>query len=554
MIQSNPVLPFAALSSGCPRRTESGPKIPLLLGKTLFFLLFCFTLLASGCSKDDDERIDLSQTQVTFTAKGGKQMVQVQTGSDWTVVMTPSGAASWLTLSASSGQSGSQSVVLTAEANLTAEDRTVELTFRTANASRSIRVTQPKNEYTLDVSPLALSFKSAAGSKEISVRTNAPTFTGVADPASAQWCTVEKVSSTLFVKLAENKSNTPRETSITVTAGSLVSTVQVQQEARSPYFADQEVEQLQTATRGQGINLVLMGDGFVNEDLKRGGRYETVMRQTMDAFFDIEPYRSYRDYFNVYFVAAESPESGVGGDVNASVNNKFGSRFTIGTGIDWSEERCKEYIRLIPGLPALGKITTILILNSRKYAGTTIMYGTGFSIAACPLSDQPAPYDFKGVVHHEAGGHGFGRLDDEYIYFDTTIPEAAKEETLEVQSYGMCLNVDFTGDPSDILWTKFIDHPKYPQVGAYEGAQKYRYGIWRAEYNSCMNDNIPYFNAPSRWLITRRIMELAGQSYTFSEFITNDQVEAPSVKNIRAEGQPAFTPLARPRMVIGRAE
>jgi len=52
---------------------------------------------------------------------------------------------------------------------------------------------------------------------------------------------------------------------------------------------------LQTATVGKGINIVLMGDGYTDRDMVDHGLYETLMNQAMEEFFDIEPYKSFRD-------------------------------------------------------------------------------------------------------------------------------------------------------------------------------------------------------------------------------------------------------------------
>lgn len=70
---------------------------------------------------------------------------------------------------------------------------------------------------------------------------------------------------------------------------------------------------LQQATKGQngGINIVLLGDGY---DLDRitDGSYLEDMKTVSKWFFDIEPYKSYRQYFNVYTAIALSQGNGIG--------------------------------------------------------------------------------------------------------------------------------------------------------------------------------------------------------------------------------------------------
>ena len=43
-----------------------------------------------------------------------------------------------------------------------------------------------------------------------------------------------------------------------------------------------------------------------------------------------------------------------------------------------------------------------------------------------------------------------------------------------------------------------------------------------------MRENYEYFNAPSRWTIYKRIMELSGESYSFESFLEYDAVNRSS--------------------------
>ena len=56
------------------------------------------------------------------------------------------------------------------------------------------------------------------------------------------------------------------------------------------YYKDGEVLQLQHSTKGNGVNIVILGDGFIKEDLEVGGTYENYARKAMEAFFLTEPY------------------------------------------------------------------------------------------------------------------------------------------------------------------------------------------------------------------------------------------------------------------------
>ena len=48
-------------------------------------------------------------------------------------------------------------------------------------------------------------------------------------------------------------------------------------------------------------------------------------------------------------------------------------------------------------------------------------------------------------------------------------------------------------------------------------------GVYRSEANSCMNNDIPYYSTISREAIVKRIMEYAGEEYSFEKFVENDK-------------------------------
>ena len=46
----------------------------------------------------------------------------------------------------------------------------------------------------------------------------------------------------------------------------------------------------------------------------------------------------------------------------------------------------------------------------------------------------------------------------------------------------------------------------------------------RPSHDSMMNHNAEYYNAPSRWAIYKRIMELSGETASFDKFLEYDAV------------------------------
>ena len=76
---------------------------------------------------------------------------------------------------------------------------------------------------------------------------------------------------------------------------------------------------------------------------------------------------------------------------------------------------------------------------------------------------------------------------------------------------------------SDIWWSDLIYDQRYSdKVDIFEGAFGYTQGVYRAEINSCMNYGIPYFSAPARLDIMRRILEYSGEGFTMEKFYATD--------------------------------
>ena len=67
------------------------------------------------------------------------------------------------------------------------------------------------------------------------------------------------------------------------------------------YSQDGVVTTLQTATKGAGIDVVLMGDAYSDRQIA-DGTYKTDMEYIYNNLFAEEPYKSFKDHFNVHYV------------------------------------------------------------------------------------------------------------------------------------------------------------------------------------------------------------------------------------------------------------
>ena len=294
-------------------------------------------------------------------------------------------------------------------------------------------------------------------------------------------------------------------------------------------YGDGDVITNQTATVGKGVNIVFMGDCFDAQDIATG-KYLDGMNEAIEHFFAVEPYATYKDYFNVYTVFGLSPDSGMG-TVNTIREAKFGSQYMLNEGVQTDGSVCFEYACKTPTVTPENICQTpiVLIENSYEYAGVTQMWNNGSAIALVPMSVDEYPYDYRGLVQHEAGGHAFGKLGDEYIYHNQFITNCgfcgdASLPVRHAHSLGWFQNLWLNGNMHDVPWSHLIFDEKYQNtVDIYEGGYMHTRGCFRSEPNSCMNNNIPYFSAISRQAIVERIMEYAGEEFSFEEWKAKDK-------------------------------
>ena len=274
------------------------------------------------------------------------------------------------------------------------------------------------------------------------------------------------------------------------------------------YSRDGEVVTLQKASVGQGVDIVFVGNCFVDKDMEPGGKYEQKMRQAMEQFFAYEPYTSLRNRFNVYAVKA----------VSQNVEMYDGCKQAISTDAD-AFAYAQKIPTLIPDRPMRVNVVYNAMNAGRSF---TYMYDDNSYTA----------FMFTGVndvLVHEGGGHGIGRLYDEYV------EDQGSTATDEVKDYyermwsenGRGANIDMHSDVSQTRWARFAADSRYAaeELGAYEGSGTYNYGIYRPTQNSMMRFNNAPFNAPSREAIYKYVMqESEGPSwkYDYETFVAFD--------------------------------
>lgn len=328
------------------------------------------------------------------------------------------------------------------------------------------------------------------------------------------------------------------------------------------YSQDGTTVQLQKASEGNGINIVLMGDGYSDRQIA-DGTYMADMEFAFRNLFVKEPYKSFKSLFNVSYVNVVSEREGVENG-NTALEGKFGE----GTLVYGNDNACFYYAQKVVSQEMIDQTLVVVIMNSNRYAGTCYMYfpltsdtdyGTGAAVAYFPKGEDEEV--FAQLLHHEANGHGFPKLADEYAYdYMGAIPAEEAEKILNQQNlFGWWKNVDFTNDPAQVRWKKFLGDSRYAYqgLGIFEGGLTYWSGVWRPTETSIMKYNTGEFNSPSREAIYYRIHKLAyGNSwkYDYEKFVEWDAVNR---KASSATGMEHTTPLKpfqqlHPPVVVGR--
>lgn len=381
--------------------------------------------------------------------------------------------------------------------------------------------------------PSTVNVLNSGGTRKIILNADAD-WTMISCP---EWCHLSKVAGnkktelTLYVEpMSHNQGNKSGVIEFKLNDSNEHYTFMTVDQYDYEYEEDQYLS-LQKSSKGNGIDIFIVGDGYDAADIS-SGLYLNDMRQEMEYFFAVEPYKTYRDYFDVHTAIALSHESGIG-TLNTLRDVKFGTVYE--TRINGNPDAIVEYaIETVDGITSedIHQLTAIVIPNSDSYDGVTNMWTNGTAVAFCPKSSSDFPNDARGLIQHEAGGHAFGKLGDEYIYHNSFIQTCSciccehTHELLSAKSCGWYRNLSLKGKYGEVDWAHLIFDSRYGDiVDVYEGGYFHKRGVYRSEANSCMNNNVPYFSTISRQAIVERIMEYAGEEFSFEDFVANDSRE-----------------------------
>lgn len=343
------------------------------------------------------------------------------------------------------------------------------------------------------------------------------------------------------------------------------------------------VTQIMTATKGKKpTTLIFAPEGFV-EGSGKGTReeFEEAARSGAEFIFSVEPYKSMKEYFNVYIAWKASETGKVGGTFGVREGLDYSGYWGLaGTDRDpvynWAKEIVPDWR---DGVTDVDDGGILLLINGRTWYGSVCWWedsgrfialtnfspdylfvagytqvgeeyqgfgtdgymvddGTGNNTYHTLSQEEYASMGYKqlwsgsgwyyagswrNVLLHEAMGHGFGRLQDEYWsgYTNRYTGTAIDAD----QRYDPPRALNLSRSMTDYPWKKFEQivrdeylprDARYGRIGLWQGGLvQYQTGIWRSEIIDCMKDERPYFSAWNRAVIYQRLMRTSGESPSF---------------------------------------
>lgn len=301
-----------------------------------------------------------------------------------------------------------------------------------------------------------------------------------------------------------------------------------QRAAARPAPADGEVTPLQVSgPPEESLNLIVLGDGYTADELDD---YHADVDKHLNVLWSIEPFRSYRNYINVYRVDVVSAESGIScdpddGNVRRDTALKLeyaqecpadpnARGVTFGDG---GREALEAYVDEIPGVTPQNR-QTLTLANTDTYGGI------GGRNATTSGGNSLGPY----ITPHELG-HSLGELQDEYPYYDRGVegdpytgpePDSVHHTTL---TRGQLRS-------QHKKWWRWLGEKSLSggRIGRYESGMYACCDIWRPSKHSMMRWLAYAFDQVSREVMTRQISgrrdlkKLAADATPAGEVATED--------------------------------
>jgi len=255
-----------------------------------------------------------------------------------------------------------------------------------------------------------------------------------------------------------------------------------------------------TGDAAKRFSLVILSEGYTAADMPK---FREHVDKHLNILWALEPFRSYRNYINVYAVEIVSGESGITCDPEVREIRNTPLRLHFGGGCDNPNARgitpqqqsdyeiARAYART--ATPDYDQI--LVIANTDTYGGI------GGSIATTSGGNALGPY----ITPHEIG-HSLGRLQDEYTYSARGRAGAAYTGD-EPNSIHHTILSEAEMRAQQKKWWRWLGEESESggKIGLFEGGQSRTSGIWRPSKHSMMISLGYYFDQVSRERMAQRI-------------------------------------------------
>lgn len=503
------------------------------------YLMFMVALLVvSACGKEVTKvnaSLTVSKTEIILTADASVEELEIESSVDWMI----NGIPEWCgTVRPSYGTAGKHTVRIRGRFYDEKADRSAELTVVAGDKQVPVLLVQT-GKRTVRVEADKVRIPSAGGSVKLTVDADYAYDMTIEQQGGWLACASSDLplQGEIVLNAVANTGSADRKATLTF-AGKTgedpvsMELVQLCSASENRYY-DGDVKLLLKSKKEKGFNAVFMGDGFTAEDLQFGGELDRMAELALETMFSIEPMASYKDYFNVYLVAAESAESGIGRVTakNTALRTFFRGLTSTDLTLNLDDNAVYSYLYKT-GITDKINTAILVFANTDEVGGTNISYPDGRCIAISTKAGSNH-YGAEGVIRHEFVGHCIGRLADAYVYYSGEVTPEYVQQLAERHANGWSLNIDTTDDPTKVAWKHFIGVPGYEKVGCHNYAGGVMFmggGVCEPENHflpgqmHCMVDNTPYFDAPSREQIVKHILEFVGEEYSFEAFIAQDKL------------------------------
>lgn len=258
-----------------------------------------------------------------------------------------------------------------------------------------------------------------------------------------------------------------------------------------------------TGDPAKRFNLVFLGDGYTAADM---AAFRQNVDKHLNVLWSIEPYKSYRSYFNVYRVEIPSKDSGVSCDPGLSAPKRdtpLKMSFWSGCRSDgiqrllvMDQTAASKYAGMVKGVPAANR-QILALANSSTYGGAGGAYATASGANAMSALISP----------HELG-HSLGGLQDEYDYYQRGVPGGTYTEGEPDSIHHTLLTEEQMRRQRKKWWRWLGEHSEAGgRIGRYEGGLYFSKGVWRPSQHSIMKTLGYYYDQVGRERMTQVISQ-----------------------------------------------